>query len=49
MPLPYGTGNDLCNSIGWGKCEGPWGSSLEKLVVTLINQGQKDMLSLWDV
>lgn len=49
VPLPYGTGNDLCNSLGWGKNEGPWGNSIEKLVLTLINEGKKDFISLWDV
>jgi diacylglycerol kinase family enzyme len=36
VPLPYGTGNDLSRSIGWGFKQGPWGQDLETLTSALI-------------
>ena len=49
IPLPYGTGNDLSVSLGWGPTEGEWGVSLEKLLITIIYKGKKDYVSLWDI
>ena len=37
VPLPYGTGNDLSRSLGWGNREGPWGRDLETLATALMN------------
>jgi diacylglycerol kinase family enzyme len=48
VPLPYGTGNDLSKSLGWGNREGGWGKNLETLVKALANS-QKDQFTYWDV
>lgn len=48
VPLPYGTGNDLSRSLGWGFKEGPWGRDLETLSRYMVNAPQ-DMFTVWDV
>ena len=48
VPLPYGTGNDLSRSLGWGNREGPWGRDLETLATALMNAKQ-EMFTVWDV
>ena len=48
VPLPYGTGNDLSRSIGWGYREGPWAYNLQTLVHALLN-ADKDLFTVWDV
>lgn len=48
VPLPYGTGNDLSRSIGWGFKEGPWGQDLQTLVQALI-KADRDHFTVWDV
>ena len=48
VPLPYGTGNDLSRSLGWGNISGSWGKNLETLVSAIMN-GQKDKFTVWDV
>ena len=48
VPLPYGTGNDLSRSLGWGAQEGSWGKSLEALVTALL-KAKKEKFTVWDV
>jgi len=48
VPLPYGTGNDLSRSIGWGFREGPWARDLQTLVQALM-KADKDCFTVWDV
>jgi hypothetical protein len=48
VPLPYGTGNDLSRSMGWGGTEGKWASSLESLVTAIIFSNE-DKLALWNL
>lgn len=48
VPLPYGTGNDLCRALGWGGKEGKWAKSLETMVNSIIN-AKEDKLALWSV
>lgn len=48
VPLPYGTGNDLSRSLGWGHIEGAWGKNLETLVSALCS-APKDLFTCWDV
>lgn len=48
VPLPYGTGNDISRSVGWGHREGPWGRDLDSLVSSLM-KAEKDCFTIWDV
>lgn len=48
VPLPYGTGNDISRSVGWGHREGPWGRDLDSLVSSLM-KAEKDYFTIWDV
>ncbi len=48
VPLPYGTGNDISRSIGWGHREGSWARDLETLVTALL-KADKDLFTIWDV
>lgn len=47
-PLPFGTGNDLSRSLGWGKSEGKWAANLTTLVTALV-KGEEDRLAIWQV
>jgi len=47
-PLPYGTGNDLSRSLGWGNREGPWGKNLETLVTALL-RAERELFTVWDI
>ncbi len=46
-PLPFGNGNDICISTGWGKAEGEFATDFEFLVRSLID-GTKDRLAIWE-
>jgi len=48
VPLPYGTGNDLSRSLGWGPREGKWAASLVTLARAIV-KAPRDVLSVWDV
>lgn len=48
VPLPYGTGNDLCRSIGWGGGVGSWGENLETLAHELV-ASKKEQFTVWEV
>lgn len=48
VPLPYGTGNDLCRSLGWGAIEGKWAKNLSTLVKELM-WAKEDRLAFWDI
>lgn len=48
VPLPYGTGNDLSRSLGWGNALGPWGESLETLVAAIV-KATPEKFTVWDV
>ena len=47
-PLPYGTGNDLSRSLGWGYQEGSWGKSIETLVAALLC-AEREQFTVWDI
>jgi diacylglycerol kinase family enzyme len=48
VPLPYGTGNDLCRALGWAGEVGPWGENLETLAQELV-RSKKEQFTIWEV
>ena len=48
VPLPFGTGNDLGRSLGWGAKEGPWAKTLHTLANHII-EGEEDRLTVWEI
>ena len=48
VPLPFGTGNDIGRTFGWGGKPGKWASCLKTLVTMLVH-AEADRLALWDV
>ncbi len=48
VPLPYGTGNDLSRSLGWGRKEGAWAQDLEQLG-RYMAEATREKFTVWDV
>ena len=46
--LPYGTGNDLAQSFGWGCEEGSWAASIPDLALALVNAKRREF-AMWDI
>ncbi len=47
--LPFGTGNDFCQIMGWGKQpKDIWLSKLKALVSEIVN-GQEEVFNVWDI
>ena len=47
-PLPFGTGNDISRTLGWGGKEGKLADDLEYMISSLINN-ERDNFALWEV
>lgn len=50
VPLPFGTGNDISRTIGWGPSEekGEWAASVQTLIEAVCSENY-DRLTIWDV
>jgi hypothetical protein len=50
VPLPFGTGNDIGVSCGWGskENENTWAASLESITLAVCSENY-DPFTIWDV
>lgn len=47
--LPYGTGNDLCQILGWGKQpKDRWTKKLKNLAIEII-KAQDEIFNVWEI
>jgi len=46
--MPFGTGNDISRSLGWGSSEGRLAYDLNHLALSLI-EGKREKFALWEV
>jgi diacylglycerol kinase family enzyme len=46
--MPFGTGNDISRSLGWGRAEGRLAYDLNYMASNLI-EGKREKFALWEV